>query len=467
MSEQEDNDTRSVSSSSSNDTDINLSSAIQQRAFSLISSPMTEFAVRNLKRRLTGSWTTDRNNSELTQHLLNIDTLKETKSTFNQATINGLNILAGLGIISLPFAFKQSGWLIGIIVLVYFTLLTNYTGKLIGKCMDTNKHIKSFPDLALFAFGINGKLFITIILSLEIVFAISMLTAAMADHLVILFPNLTRNSWAFISTAMLTPTALTDKLHILSYLSLIGIATTFYLLVILLDTGVVNKSTERYGNFYNLNFEDFHAVGSFNGIIYSLGLQMVGFAGHATFPNVYDSLADKKKFSTLLNIDYFFCFILYFTMAMVGYLLYTNETKEEITVNLYESSKGNILVNICVWTIIINPTTKFALMLNALASVFEDSFRENEKFYFFSIFLRIVLCFMSLMITIFLPSFAVICAFIGAFCSFIVSGLCPIACYLKLCKSSKNEQKVCYFLLFINSILCCLGTIAVFIPNST
>eukprot|EP00510_Aplanochytrium_minuta_P007713 CAMPEP_0184039896 /NCGR_PEP_ID=MMETSP0955-20130417/54952_1 /TAXON_ID=627963 /ORGANISM="Aplanochytrium sp, Strain PBS07" /LENGTH=127 /DNA_ID=CAMNT_0026329359 /DNA_START=174 /DNA_END=554 /DNA_ORIENTATION=+ len=32
------------------------------------------------------------------------------KSTFKQATLNGINILAGVGILSLPFAFRQSGW---------------------------------------------------------------------------------------------------------------------------------------------------------------------------------------------------------------------------------------------------------------------------------------------------------------------------------------------------------------------
>jgi len=214
-----------------------------------------------------------------------------------------------------------------------------------------------------------------------------MLLEAMADHLVIVFPFLSRSSWAVVSVAVLYPTALTDKLHVLSYLSLVGIATTFFLLVVLLETGFFGEASEesKSGSFASIEWDKIEAVGSFQGIIYSLGLQMVGFAGHTAFPTVYDSLKEKNRFADLLNIDYAFCFILYFIMGFGGYLLYTNDTKEEVTLNFYQRYPSNILVKVCVWTIIINPTTKFALMLNALASVFEDGFRTSQHYTMLSI----------------------------------------------------------------------------------
>lgn len=261
------------------------------------------------------------------------------------------------------------------------------------------------------------------------------------------------------------PSALTRNLTMLSYFSLIGIATTLFLVFVLLDTGLSTphgSTNSTHGTFSTLDLSEFEPFGTFNGIIYSLGLQMVGFAGHATFPSLYVSLKEKEKFTKLINIDYFFCFLLYFTMAFVGYLLYTSTTKEEITINLYDNfSKTNFLVDICIWTIIINPSTKFGLMLNAVASVFEQNFNEFGRFV-----LRTFLCFLSLLITLFLPSFALICAFIGAFCSFIISAICPIACYLKLCKVSKAEKIICHVLLLINIFLSILGTSAVFINAS-
>ena len=56
-------------------------------------------------------------------------------ATFLQSTTNGINILLGVGVLSLPFSFSVSGWLVGAGLLVLLSLTTNYTGKLIGRIM--------------------------------------------------------------------------------------------------------------------------------------------------------------------------------------------------------------------------------------------------------------------------------------------------------------------------------------------
>jgi solute carrier family 32 (vesicular inhibitory amino acid transporter) len=44
-----------------------------------------------------------------------------------QAVCNVLNILLGVGLLSLPFAFKQAGWA-GLPILAVMGLATSYTG---------------------------------------------------------------------------------------------------------------------------------------------------------------------------------------------------------------------------------------------------------------------------------------------------------------------------------------------------
>ena len=48
-------------------------------------------------------------------------------ASFSEAVLNVLNILLGVGLLSIPLALKKSGWL-GICVLWLLGLVTNYTG---------------------------------------------------------------------------------------------------------------------------------------------------------------------------------------------------------------------------------------------------------------------------------------------------------------------------------------------------
>lgn len=63
-------------------------------------------------------------------------------SSFWQATFNAINLLLGVGVLSLPFAFRSSGWIVGGILLLAFSLMTNFTGKLLADCMDYQSYIK-------------------------------------------------------------------------------------------------------------------------------------------------------------------------------------------------------------------------------------------------------------------------------------------------------------------------------------
>lgn len=57
-------------------------------------------------------------------------------STFTQAVFNILNILVGVGLLSVPFALKQAGW-IGLALLWGLGIITNYTGKALVECHAT------------------------------------------------------------------------------------------------------------------------------------------------------------------------------------------------------------------------------------------------------------------------------------------------------------------------------------------
>ena len=393
--------------------------------------------------------------------------LKSKLSDFKQSVFNGVNVLAGVGILSLPFSLKQSGWVMGLGFLVYFCMLTNYTGKLIGRCMALSEHkILSFSDLGFVSFGVAGQVLISCVLSIELLGALSIYVALMGDNLHKVFPSVDRNLLCLISTATVLPTCWTSKLAVLSNLSVIGIVATTLLLVVLVETGFVTPDTYHTGSFYSIDWAELEPFDS--KIPMAIGIIMSGFAGHAVFPSIYESMADKERFPRLMDAVYITCFTLYGSMAVLGYLLFRGETQEEITLNLYDVAGKSIAVKTTMWLIIINPFTKFALTLNPLAQLLEalllpETLRSKTR-KALSLCLRSTLAILSLLLAVVLPSFAFICSFVGAFCSFIVSAIFPICCYLKLFPDLTRWQWLWNSALIgINTVLCIIGTVAVII----
>ena len=68
--------------------------------------------------------------------LLDYDESSTPKSSTYESIFNATNILMGIGILSLPYALKLTGWMIGLTLLLLFSLATRHTAMTVQKCMD-------------------------------------------------------------------------------------------------------------------------------------------------------------------------------------------------------------------------------------------------------------------------------------------------------------------------------------------
>jgi len=66
--------------------------------------------------------------------------------------------MMGIGIMSLPLAFKYAGWFFGISIFLFCLIQTNYTAKILKKCFDTDVNCLTYADFSRSAFGKKGKL---------------------------------------------------------------------------------------------------------------------------------------------------------------------------------------------------------------------------------------------------------------------------------------------------------------------
>lgn len=144
------------------------------------------------------------------------------QSTVPQTIFNSVNVLIGVGLLSLPLALKHAGWLLGLLFLLFAAVATNYTAKILAKCLDVDKSIVTYADLAYISFGHHARLATSLLFCLELVGACVALVVLFADSLQALIPGLSLLQWKIVCGLMLIPLNFLP-LRLLSVTSILGI----------------------------------------------------------------------------------------------------------------------------------------------------------------------------------------------------------------------------------------------------
>lgn len=144
------------------------------------------------------------------------------QSTLPQTIFNSVNVLIGVGLLSLPLAVRYAGWLIGITFLLLSALVTSYTAKILAKCLDVDDTLITFADLAYISFGSKARIITSVLFGLELLAANVALVVLFADSLSALIPGWGPLEWKLVCAVLLLPLGFLP-LWILSFSSVLGI----------------------------------------------------------------------------------------------------------------------------------------------------------------------------------------------------------------------------------------------------
>lgn len=148
------------------------------------------------------------------------------QSTLPQTIFNSVNVLVGVGLLTLPLALKYSGWLIGMIFLAWSAVVTGYTAKLLAKCLDVDSSLITFADLAFVSFGNKARIAVSILFSLELLAACVALVVLFADSMNALIPGWDTLFWKMVCGVILIPLSFLP-LRFLSFTSILGVMSCF------------------------------------------------------------------------------------------------------------------------------------------------------------------------------------------------------------------------------------------------
>lgn len=387
-------------------------------------------------------------------------------SSTAQAMANSVNILLGVGLLSVPYALKQGGWC-GLGVLFLLGCVTNYTGKALirvqarGSLLDseTNKRrpLTCYEDIGEAAFGETGRAFITFVLYTELVGTCALFFILEGDHLSLLFDGkqyLTHSSqwWQCASATVMIPTLWLTDLSALSYVGALGALASVSLV------GVVAFQLASVEGFplesYPPGFES-TALLHLTTLPVSFGLLAFVFAGHAVFPAIYQSMAKPEEYEPMLDRTYAIVGLTCAVIGAAGYAMYGDAVKDEVTLNLPAASMASTAA---LALITVNPLSKFALTMDPVARGLESALgvRTNDdvsddvggdeknptRALLKARVLRTGLGLGALLAAAKVPFFAVVMSLIGSFLTLTVSVIFPAACHLKVFEDELTDSEI-------------------------
>ncbi|CAL5399043.1 unnamed protein product [Camellia sinensis] len=354
-------------------------------------------------------------------------------TTFFRTCFNGLNALSGVGILSIPYALSQGGWL-SLIILFLVAILCCYTGLLLLRCMDADPLIKTYPDIGELAFGTKGRALVSTFMYLELFLVAVEFLILEGDNLNKLFPNTSvhiagqkiggKQCFVLLTAFVILPTTWLRSLGLLAYVSVGGVLASVVLVGSVFWGGAVD----------GVGFHERGDLWNWSGLPTAISLYTFCYCGHAVFPTLCNSMKDRGQFPMVLLVCFVLSTICYGSMAVLGYLMFGENLMSQVTLNL---PTHNISSKIAIYTTLINPITKYAIIISPIATAIEATspFRNSRPI---SLLIRSVLVFSTAVVALSIPFFGYVMAFIGSFLSVSVSILLPCLCYLKIYKAYRS-----------------------------
>lgn len=304
----------------------------------------------------------DRNDSSV--EIDNTLTEPMIKSGIGGASANLVNSIVGAGIIGIPYAFKQSGLIAGVLLLVLVAFLTDKSLRIIVGLASFHpllhkRNVQTFEDLAAYPFGDFGSKFILLNMFVLAYGAMIAYLLIIKDTIpsILAVPEdeyLIRNSIMFVTSILImVPLSMQRDMASLAITSIFSVAADVLLVIFIASYAPIKETVEANGGLATVLIND-----SFNPTLFiGLGILSTAMACQHSAFIVSGSLENKtmKRWATVTAGSIAIATILCLILGIAGYL------------GFLEATKGDVLNNFDTDDL---PIAKFAKMLLAITMFF-------------------------------------------------------------------------------------------------
>lgn len=367
------------------------------------------------------------------------------QSTGPQTILNSVNTMIGVGLLALPVALLNTGWVLGFPLLFVCCLSTCWTATFLSKVMDTDRTMMTYADVGHAAYGSMAKLFISLLFTTDLLGLGVSLVLLLSDSLYSLVGDeevWTKTKLKIVAFFVLTPFTFMP-LSVLSIFSLFGIISTFSIIILVFTCGFLKLTSP--GSLLQVmptNLWPNDLASLFIGI----GILMAPFGGHAIFPNMKSDMRHPQKFVRTLFTTYTIACLADASMACIGFLMFGSLCNNELTSILLETAgypawiypliSGLIcIVPLAKTPLNARPIISTILGFLSLDTIVEgDSIAKNSSKELGRFLVKVGVNAVFVWIAILIPEFDKIIGIMGSSICFLLCIILPCSFYLVLCK---------------------------------
>ena len=422
--------------------------------------------------------------------------VKEEKSSVTQSAFNLANILMGVGLLGLPYAFRVAGLVGGSVCVFLFAFMAWRTTILIGQELNGDPRpssffddspyksphqpgsipaarmlppASSFPEIARVSFGGAGSIILSVVLYFELFSCICIFFVTMGDHLHQIFPMVSMTiHMIIVASVSVIPAILLRTPTLLSYLSMVGtVATVSVVCSVIVAALVEGDLTAELAEAKGIEDEKpHHSLWETSGMTLALGLVAYCFSGHAIVPSIYRSMKEPQKFDQMATLTFVAVTICCWAVGMAGYYMFGNMVADQVTLSMEEVIQANVVMKGLVWLMILTAFSKTTLTMFPLALGVEEIIApyltSDNATAVAAAAVKIILTGMALAVSIFVPSFSYLCALVGMICTMCVSIILPAGAHLQMFgeRLSWWEKLLDWSFVLIGFFIAITGTIA-------
>ncbi|KAJ7953233.1 Amino acid transporter [Quillaja saponaria] len=340
--------------------------------------------------------------------------------------------IVGAGVLGLPYTFKKTGWVFGLLMLFsvaivtyYCMMLLVYTRRKLESIMGFAK-INSFGDLGFTICGPVGRFSVDAMIVLaQAGFCISYLIF-IGNTLAYLF-----NYAATNRILGLTPKALYIWGCFPFQLGLNSIPTLTHLAPLsifadVVDIGAMGVVMVEDVSIFLKTRPALEAFGGFSVLFYGLGVSVYSFEGIGMILPLESEAKDKETFGKILALCMTFIALIYGGFGALGYFAFGNETNDIITTNFGQGFVSTLVqLGLCV-----NLFFTFPLMMNPVYEVVERRLCDSR----YSLWLRWVMVLVVSLVALSVPNFADFLSLVGSSVCVILGFVLPALFHLMVFK---------------------------------
>ncbi len=335
-----------------------------------------------------------------------------------QVAVNIFISFVGSGMLGMPYAFSQAGWLLSIVSLATISVLNIYAMLLLCKTrgkLESMGHtgIEGYGDVGRVLMGDRGEKFVNMCLCISQVGFATAYIIFIATNLTNI-ANINRAYVCFGCVPFLAYLVQIQDMKHLSPFSLIADVANL--------SGLFAVLFQDYQT-YRVSHEAV-ILGNFSKVLYVSSVALYSLEGVGMVLSLEASCADRKWFPTLLKQTLFGITSLMAVFGCCGYFAFGSETQAPITLNLEGNWATVVKLALCVGLYL-----TFPIMMFPVNEVMEDIFvgdgsRPNRVFRTFVVVL-------SALIAYLLPDFGKFLGLVGASICTILGFILPCFFHLK------------------------------------